>query len=232
MPRASKAKTDGAKRPNLTVVEGGGKTAGPGHNSDDTLALTMHHKSLYVAALAKKKAADADLKNVCKTIKAELGAVGLKDIKTLLMLDDLGENSAIKNEIEQLMRCAAWAGMPIGAQGSLFDEDRRTLEEKAADDGKYAGLNAKPAQSPHQPGSDLDQIWLRNWHDGQAELRQAFVARNQTQVLRPEGAQTTNDDDDAAAAADADEDAGDAMGEDECDVRPRFLREAEAAGDR
>lgn len=203
-----------SRKPDLRVVDGGGAGA-IGDNSDKNLALTMHHKALYIAAMDKKKKADADFKNVCKTIKADLGETGIKDIKTSMMLDDLGDNSVIKAEIERLMRCASWAGMPIGTQGSLFAEDRRTLNEKAFDEGKYAGLNGKNPASPHQPGSDLDQSWMRGWHAGQGELKAAFLKNNETKVLRPVDNQQSTDDDDAAAAADLDSSMGeDSFGDD------------------
>lgn len=210
-PRGSKNKpksepsTASTKKPALRVV-GGGDASTIGDNSDkQQRALTMQHKQAYLSALAKKKEADAAFKNVCKAAKADLGDTGVKDIKLLIEIDSAGNNSIVKQTIEHLMKCAAWAGLPVGTQASLFDEDRRTLIEKASGEGKYAGLNGKNPQSPHHPGSELDQAWMAAWHEGQGELAQVFLKNNETKVLRPVETQQRDDDADAAIAAEADD---------------------------
>lgn len=234
-PRGSKNKTkdatSSAKKPDLKVVDGLGAVS-IGDNSDQQRALTMHHKANYIAALAKKKEADAAFKNVCKAAKADLGDTGVKDIKLLIEIDNAGDNSVVKQTIERLMRCAAWAGLPVGTQASLFDEDRRTLLEKAYEDGKYAGLNGKNPQSPHQAGSDLDQAWMRGWHDGQGALKKVFLERNETKVLRPVETKPRDDDDDAALAADDDSSMGDDAFKDADEAEDGDGEESSASFDR
>ncbi|WP_370677601.1 hypothetical protein [Pleomorphomonas sp. PLEO] len=222
-PRGSKNKpksepsTASTKKPELRVV-GGGNAGTIGDNSDQQLrALTMHYKTRYLEALARKKEADAALKNACKSIKADLGDTGLKDIKLLIEIDSAGNNSIVKQTIEHLMRCAAWAGLPVGTQATLFDDDRRTLLEKAGEEGEYAGLNGKNPQSPHHPGSELDQAWMAAWYKGQDQLKQVFLKNNETKILRPVETQQRADDDDADAALAAEADDGDVGPEDDLD---------------
>ncbi len=88
---------------------------GPGHNSqltDEQLqVLVFQHKKEYAAALAKKKEADAALKNVCKKAKAELGAGAVDDIKLAIELDSDEGQARLREEMDRKARVAggsAW----------------------------------------------------------------------------------------------------------------------------
>lgn len=151
-----------------------------GHNSnemseDQRIALTFLHKKAYVAALAAKKRADADLKNVAKTAKAELGADGLANIKDMIALETEEGEVRHKAEVERMMQVARWVGLPVGAQGQLFAAiDPAPLSERAYNRGKMHGLAGEAFSSPHAPETEAYRSELAGWQDGQAVLAQGI----------------------------------------------------------
>lgn len=152
-----------------------------GHNSgvptpltDDELhALTLQHKKKYESALAKKKAADADLKNVCKVLKSDLGDSGLKDIKDMIASEEDGFDERFQAELERNARLARWLGLDIGAQADLFSDfggAKPGVAERAFEDGKRAGLAGEECKPPFNGGSEGHQKYVEGWHKGQADL--------------------------------------------------------------
>lgn len=194
------------KAPKLEVVGG---TAGPGHNSalTDEQMQALHlnnHVPAYERALKAKKDADAAFKNVCKTIKAEGGSID--DVKRTIELRTPEGEAKLKVQIEQMLRVARWAGLPLGTQSDLFGPDRRPVEERAFEDGKRAGLAGKDCKTEHAPGTEAYDKWIEGWHAGQAVLAAGFgkKADDVPEVLRVEGKETPGDDDfnDAANGGD------------------------------
>lgn len=166
-------------------------------------ALTFHHRSKYNELLAKKKEADAALKQHAKLIKADLGEDGLDDIKVMNQLADLGDNSMIKQRVASLMRAADFMAMPLGAEPDLFDApDRRSMAEKAEQEGERAGLEGKSAMPPYE--GDLAQAWLTGWHRGQKTLRDQFV-RSAMPLVPAVREDDIDDFDDAISDTDGDE---------------------------
>jgi uncharacterized protein (UPF0335 family) len=237
---------------NLQVVDGGkSKPAGVGHNGDDAdKALHFVHLRDYEKALAEKKKADADFKNITKRIKAEGGSVDA--IKLTIQLRGQEGEKAFKETMEQMLRVARWNGLPIGTQTSLFDEDRRPIEERALNEGKTAGMRGENPSVPnvYPPDSPAGKAWMEGWHEGQKAIFN--IQRPATsQLLRPEA--DDEDDDaldaglggDAGASAEGDDGAGDdaaddALGDEQEggkgddwneDVRPRHLRDKEAGAE-
>lgn len=176
------------RKPKLRVV--GESDSGIGHNSeltdDQRQALTRQHKKKYIDLLDAKKKADADLRNLAKVIKADLGDNGLLMVKLLIQLDTDDGEANFRAEMEAKAMAARWAGMPIGAQGNLFDEDRRPVGERAFEEGKAAGLEGKDPKPPYAPG-EAHEEWMRGWHDGQSVLASGFGAGPKADLLRPEG---------------------------------------------
>jgi ribosome modulation factor len=178
------------RKPNLSVVGGPGPaSATMGHNQmSDDQARALHlsnHVPAYEKALAAKKKADADFKNVCKTIKSEGG--NIDDIKLTIKLRTPEGEKEFKEQIERQRRIAQWNNLPIGGQGWLLDEDRRPLSERAYEDGKKAGLEGNDASPPHAAGTEGYDAWMKGWHEGQAILAQGFKKGPETaEILRDE----------------------------------------------
>lgn len=196
------ARPKGAKnRPKLTVV---GNSPNVGHNqpSDDQVqALTRQHAQKRAKLLEAEKRAKADRMNFDKVIKSDLGAHGLADIKLLEKLETPEGEEEVRAEMERRARVFRWAGIPIGTQGSLFDEDRRPIEDRAFDEGKRAGMEGKHCEPPHPAGTSAASRWVEGWHAGQAILATGFKKPADTpEVLRPEGNEPKGADDFDSAA--------------------------------
>lgn len=183
-----------------------GAEPGIGHNNElsdeDRQALFFQWKRDYEDKLARKKEADAALKNCCKQAKAELGKTVVADIKLAIEVATEQGEAAIKERMESQARVLRWLGLPIGVQGNLFAEvDLTPANEKARANGKRAGLAGEACQPPHDPSVPQYQEWMDGWQEGQAiHLRNG---------IRPMPLQeNVNDDDD--------------------DLRPRFMQAAEA----
>lgn len=141
--------------------------------TDDELhALTLQHKKKYESALAKKKAADADLKSVCKVLKADLGDFGLKDIKDMIAAEEDGFDEKFQAELERKARLARWLGIDLGTQADLFDFGavKPGLAERAYEDGKRAGMAGEVCAPPFDGGGEAHQKFVEGWHAGQAVL--------------------------------------------------------------
>lgn len=193
-----------ARKPKLRVV-GEEASAGPGHNSgltdDQRQALTRQHMAKYQNALQAKKDADSALRNLAKTIKADLGDGGMANIKLLIQLETDDGETKFREEMERKAMVARWAGLPIGAQGNLFDEDRRPIEERAFEEGKSAGMSGKDAKPPHAPGHVAYDKWMEGWHSGQAVLSQGIKKTPEADLLRSGDAEEPKGADDFDTAA-------------------------------
>ena len=139
------------------------------HNAmsdDQEQALTRQHAAKRQLLLDAEKSAKANRMNFDKVIKSDLGPDGLNNIKLLAQFEsEKGEEDG-KAEIERRAKVARWAGLQIGTQGSLFEEDRRSMNEKAFAEGKRVGLKGGDPVSPY--AGEAGQKFLEGWHDGQA----------------------------------------------------------------
>lgn len=185
-------------------------TPAPGHNApaeltdDEKRALLFQHKRKYETALADKRAADAEFKNVCKKAKAECGWAAVDEIKDAIAFEAPNGQQLFAAEVERKQRIARWLGLPVGAQVEFNFTDRTPVDDRAFDAGKVAGMegkDCKPPASCHAP-----EKWTAGWHDGQAVLMSAF-----TKVKAAGGEGEV----DATEAAGAEEDE---------DLRPNFLK--------
>lgn len=151
---------------------------GPGHNSDLTdeqrQGLTYQWKSSYEQKLAVKKAADADFKNVCKQIRADLGEKGVEDIKDIIQAQTPEGEARLKAEIERKMRIARWEGATHGTQFSFLEEDRTPSDDRAFAEGKRASLKGDPRKPPYDPSVPQYQAWLNGYAEGQVVIMKGF----------------------------------------------------------
>lgn len=197
----------GSKNKPKTNGDGEAPAAGIGDNSgemtdEQRYVLTHQHMQRYGSALAAKKKADADLKNVCKVAKADLGKQAVADIKLMVELRSPEGEAALKERMEAQARVARWMGLPLGIQGDLFPGDPRPDDERAFDNGRRTGLQGEPCKPPHDPSVPQHDAWINGWQAGQKVLLETKI---RPLTSRPDEGDAENGDDDA-------------------DVRPRFLQ--------
>jgi len=140
--------------------------------SDDQLqALFFQSKKDYEKNLAIKKKADADFKNCCKRIKAELGKRGVTEIKLAVTLGDENGEAEAKADIESTIRVMRWMGVPIGTQADLFpDNDPTPLTERAYAEGRRHGLAGEPRSNPHHHTTEAARSYEAGFAEGQDVL--------------------------------------------------------------
>lgn len=164
-------------------------------------ALFFHHLSAVAARKEKIASATGELRAALKAAKAD--GFTKKDIDFALSL----ENDEDEKMVEQRKReqeIAAWCGHPIGTQADLFDVDRTPIVERAAAEGRKAGAEGQSSSTNPYDG-EAGQVWLREWHAGQDDLRQAFIAlnRNRDALVKTERPAPAGEDFDDLEAAEA-----------------------------
>lgn len=123
----------------------------------------------YERLLKALKDANKAIQDHGKIIKSDHGKHGLKMIKATIALREPETEIDVKEEADAMVRALRWAGIDVGFQGSLFDVEDQTLEERAFADGKRAGLKGDAMSAPVEYGTgDAFQEWCKGWHDGQA----------------------------------------------------------------
>lgn len=161
-------------------------TAEVGHNSNgltDTayeqlFFVNLHH---YNKALAAKKLADAALKNCGKVIKSDLGDYGLTAIKTFLKAQSDEGAEELRAEAEAKAKAMRYAGAPSGYQFDLL-EDRTPLFERAAAEGRRAGLLGETLNNPYSEESEAGQAYAEAWTEGQQSLFAGIKAKEDAEA--------------------------------------------------
>jgi hypothetical protein len=139
--------------------------------SDDQLqALFFQSKRDYEKSLGVKKKADADFKNTCKRIRAELGKRGVEEVKLAVALgDESGEHDA-KASIESTMRVMRWMGIPVGTQADLFpDNDPTPITDRAFAEGRRHALSGESRNNPHHHTTEAARFYEAGYDKGQEE---------------------------------------------------------------
>lgn len=174
----------------------------PGHNSgpltdDERRALTLHHKRLYEAADSLVEKAKAERTAVADQAKSDLGKGALGDIKDMITY---GDDKKLRADLDRRLRLARWLGLPIGTQLDMIDVP---VDDRAAADGKTAGMAGLPCDPPRHHPPSAHQKWIAAWHEGQAVLASAFLKRkpkDETEAAQRGAALTTEPQPDQAPA--------------------------------
>ena len=140
--------------------------------SDDQLeALFFQSKKDYERNLETKKKADADFKNCCRRIKAELGKRGVAEIKLAISLGTEEGEAEAKADVESTMRIMKWLGVALGTQADLFpDNDPAPITERAFNEGRRQGLAGEPHNNPHHHTTEAARAHVNGYADGQDTL--------------------------------------------------------------
>jgi hypothetical protein len=168
MPR--KAKTD-KNAPGASA-----QVPGQGHNSDlsddERRALAFQHRDKYASALAKKKAADAGFKNVCKTAKSEMGDGAVDVIKALIALEEPEGEEAIREKLQLQADALRWAGVPLGTQidFDLREPDRMPAVDRAFEEGKRMSAEGRPAKPEYDPSTPQYRAFMDGYAEDQSRL--------------------------------------------------------------
>lgn len=175
-----------------------------GHNStpdeENRKVLFFMGRNAYVKALEAKKAADAEFKNVCKTIKSDLGDHGVAQIKLYEQARTPEGEAKIKAKMEAERQAARWAGMAINTQIDMF-EDLAPLDERAFNEGEESGLRGDTFANPFEENSSAGKQFDAGWKKGQAKLfegiKQKQAALSDSELISGDDEVFDEDDDGA-----------------------------------
>jgi len=177
-----------------------------GHNSDLTedqrKALFFHHLGTIASKKEKAASASGELRAAYKAAKAD--SFTKKDIDFALSLEK-DEDEKMVEQRKREIEIAAWCGHPIGTQADLFDGvDRTPIVERAAAEGRKAGAEGQSSSANPYDG-EAGQVWMREWHAGQKDLHDAFLAlnRNKDALVKTERPRGAGDDFDDLEGVDA-----------------------------
>lgn len=158
------------------------KTPAPGHNSElseaEKRALFLNAIRELESMIEEKNEIVADIRNQRKRIVGYgFEAFEIDYALKLRKQDDADMIARRRAEA----RIALFLNHPIGVQPDLFDEpDRTPAVDRAFDMGRVAGSVGETAKSPHAPGTEQDQAWLKGWQQGQSDLSAGFKKIEQT----------------------------------------------------
>jgi hypothetical protein len=159
-----------------------GATPGVGHNGDvpeEALFLSHLNKLRKQAGVvAEKKAAyDAEKATMTDLFRmAKVDGFTRKELQAILDDTSAAEPGARRDlvaEEERRAKLRAWAGLPAGSQGDLFDT---ATPQEAKDElfyeglGYAAGLRGDDATAPTDVPPRFVQAWLRGRMSGQEKL--------------------------------------------------------------
>ena len=135
-------------------------------NDDELSSLTYKHKDSYETALAMKKKADADFKNVCKKAVADLGKEVIDDIKLLIDLENEEDEAKAKvsDRVQRILRIVRWQGLTLpGVQMDMF----ASAKSKYYEDGRRSGLKGEPRTPPKTLAAASSEY--NDWLEGHAK---------------------------------------------------------------
>lgn len=160
---------------------------GVGHNSDGESgaqvlqgdayqALALQGKKAYEDSLALKKKADADFKNTCKRIKADLGPKGVDLIKDMILVATPEGEKELKARAERAQRAARYMATSLGFQFDFF-EDRTPVIDRANAEGQRDAMSGAEMTTEYAPGTIEYQAYLTGYHKGGETLRATRESR-------------------------------------------------------
>ena len=161
-----------SKKAAKSGANGGDDGAGIGHNSTGDLTdeqrqeLALQWKRKLEAAEKAQREATAEVRNVRKKIKAELGDDGVDLIKAMMEIETDAGEARIRARIECHLRAARYMAAPLGSQFDMF-EDRTPAIERARAEGKRDAMADKPLANPYDPSVPQHDQYAEGWHEGQ-----------------------------------------------------------------
>lgn len=146
-------------------------------------AETFHY---HIGAIVRQQAKILAERKVMKDIRRAANDAGLNlaSLDRMIKMREL-EPETVQAEIKRDVQYAEWMGLaPIGAQGDLFKDLTKSLdEEQAAENEAYRdGIegNKGPAIEPerYDMTTIIGQARMRGWNKGQEVLHERFLAKN------------------------------------------------------
>lgn len=167
------------KSPRKNKTETVAKNPPAGHNSGidpEQQALFLTHKSAYQRVLEKFKKAQADVRNVGKTIKAD--GFTLRQVKLAVDLDEPEGEAVLKMAIANDLLVARWMNCDVGQQMDMFMEPSRVpAADRAYSEGQKCSMENRAAVPPYDPSTQQHARFMAGFHDHQASIIQKGIKK-------------------------------------------------------
>ena len=154
------------------------KSAGSKSNSVDPekRALFLADKSAYEKASEKLKKAQAAVRTLGKTIKAD--GFSMRQIKLSIQLETPEGEADFKASVANDLLAAQYVGATIGSQLSMFMEpDRTPAVDIASDEGIKDAMEHKVAKPKYDPSTPQHAAYLTAYHEEQARQLKAGIGK-------------------------------------------------------
>lgn len=136
-------------------------------DADAMVAVTL---SKMRAAQEKHASTNGELRNIFA--QADKRGIHLAAAKRALKIIKSDSREELVEEVKQTLYYLRILGQPVlKAQLDLFESDSglAPLDEKAAGDGRRAGLMGDPEANPHDLNTEAGRAWLNAYRQGRAE---------------------------------------------------------------
>jgi hypothetical protein len=168
------------KKPKLPKKDKAAKpTKAAGSNSVDPekRALFLSDKEAYAKAAEKLRKAQAAVRTLGKTIKAD--GFSLRQVKLAIQLETPEGEADFKSSVANDLLAAQYVGAAIGSQLSMFMEpDRTPAVEIAYSEGQKASMENRAAVPKYDPSTEQHAAYMRGFHEHQAELAKGIGKMN------------------------------------------------------
>jgi ribosome modulation factor len=162
MKKPTLVKDKPAKEPKQKATKSS-TTAGSNALDPEMRALFLKDKEDYAKAKEKLGKAQAAIRLIGKTIKAD--GFTMRQIKLAIQLETPEGEAEFKSLVANDLLAAQYAGAQIGSQLQLFLEpDRTPAVDRAFDEGTQASMEGKSAKPPYDPATPQAAKWLEGFH--------------------------------------------------------------------
>lgn len=151
------------------------KEAGSKSNSVDPekRQLFLADKEAYAKASEKLKKAQAAVRTLGKTIKAD--GFSMRQIKLSIQLETPEGEADFKASVANDLLAAQYVGAAIGSQLSMFMEpDRTPAVDIAYDEGQRASMENKAAKPKYDPNTEQHRRYMQGFHDHQSKIAEGI----------------------------------------------------------
>jgi hypothetical protein len=166
------------KKPRLPKKAKEPKAANSKSNSVDPekRALFLADRDAYAKAAEKLKKAQAAVRTLGKTIKAD--GFSLRQVKLAIQLETPEGEAEFKSSVANDLLAAQYVGAAIGSQLSMFMEpDRTPAVDIAADEGQKDALEHKAAKPKYDPSTPQFQIYMESYLAEQSRQVKAGIGK-------------------------------------------------------
>ena len=171
-------------------AEASNSSPGIGHNSglspDQRHALALMHRRRYRGLDEQKRKIAADLRNLGRLVKADLGDTGMLQIKTMIRAETEEGREALEQELRATAEAKAWAAGEDG-QLDMFSGQPKADETRAYHDGKIAGMDDEQLRNPYGAGTADYEDYARGWHRGKEVMDEILAMKAQQEAELIEG---------------------------------------------